>query len=353
MVEPRRLAALSLVLVACRAAHAEPAATQTSEPVPVTVSRVEKGVVDRPLSVGGTWKAKETADLAFKVGGVVTSVLVEQGVYVRKGQPLARLDGASIEAGLSQARAGLEKAERDEKRLRTLFEKGTVPPQALDDGVTAVKAARAAVSGVASDAGRTVLLAPDDGWIQRRSVEVGEVVAPGRPVFHFEGKTRGKVAVVSLVDRDALGFSLGAECTLSFDAKPGSSYPCRVSEAARVARPGSGLLDLEVRPVTITDGTQGAPASAVDLPEGLTVKVAFPRRHEATTVPLASLVDENGDRAAVLVPTEDGTFRRVPLRIERLFGERADVTELPADVDRVVLRGARTLRDGDRLTIVP
>lgn len=351
MVEPHRIAALSLLLVACRAAHAEPGAAPASEPVPVTMSRVEKGAVDRPLSVGGTWKAKETSDLAFKVGGVVTGVLVEQGAYVRKGQPLARLDGASIEAGLSQARAGLEKAERDEKRLRTLFDKGTVPPQSLDDGVTAVKAARAAVQGVASDAGRTVLFAPDDGWIQRRAVEVGEVVAPGRPVFHFEGKTRGKVAVVSLVDRDALGFSLGAECTLSFDAKPGSSYPCRVSEAARVARPGSGLLDLEVRPVT--DGANGAPASAIDLPEGLTVKVSFPRRAEAVTVPLASLVDENGDRAAVLAPTAEGSFRRVPVRIERLFGDRADVTELPAEVDRVVLRGARTLRDGDRLAIVP
>jgi RND family efflux transporter MFP subunit len=316
----------------------------------VTVSRVEKGAVDRPLSVGGTWKAKETSDLAFKVGGVVTGVLVEQGALVRRGQPLARLDGASFQAGLSQARAGLEKAERDEKRLRTLFEKGTVPPQALDDGVTAVKAARAAVEGVASDAGRTVLVAPDDGWIQRRSIEVGEVVAPGRPVFHFEGKTRGKVAVVSLVDRDALGFSVGAECTLSFDAKPGPSFPCRVSEAARVARPGSGLLDLEVRPVT--DGSS-APSSAVDLPEGLTVKVSFPRRTEAVTIPLASLVDENGDRAAVLVPSADGSFRRVPVRIERLFGDRVDVAELPADVDRVVLRGARTLRDGDRLSIVP
>jgi membrane fusion protein, multidrug efflux system len=351
VVEPRSLAVLSLLLVACRAAHAEPGATQANEAVPVTVSRVEKGAVDRPLTVGGTWKAKETSDLSFKVGGVVTGVLVEQGAYVRKGQPLARLDGASIEAGLSQARAGLEKAERDEKRLRTLFEKGSVPSQALDDGVTAVKSSRAAVQGIASDAGRTVLFAPDDGWIQRRSVEVGEVVAPGRPVFHFEGKTRGKVAVVSLVDRDALGFSLGAECTISFDAKPGSSSPCRVSEAARVARPGSGLLDLEVRPVT--EGSKVASASAVDLPEGLTVKVSFRRRTEAVTVPLASLVNENGDRAAVLVPTEDATFRRVPVRIDRLFGDRVDVADLPADVERVVLRGARSLRDGDRIAIVP
>jgi len=349
VADPRHLAVLALALVACRAAHAEPSATSASEPVPVTVSRVEKGAVDRPLSVGGTWKAKESSDLAFKVGGVVTAVLVEQGASVRKGQPLARLDGASFEAGLAQARAALEKAERDERRLRTLFEKGTVPPQALDDGVTAAKAARAAVEGVASDAGRTVLFAPGDGWIQRRSVEVGEVVAPGRPVLHFEGKSRGKVAVVSLVDRDALGLSLGAECTLSFDAKP-AELPCRVSEAARVARPGSGLLDLEVRPVT--DGAKGS-VSAIDLPEGLTVKVSFPRRTQAVTVPLASLVDENGDRAAVLVPAEGATFRRVPVRIERLFGDRVDVAELPSDVDRVVLRGARSLRDGDRLAIVP
>lgn len=51
------------------------------------------------------------ADLSFEVGGRVASVEVIEGDEVKEGQPLARLDNASQQAGLAQAQAGLANAQ--------------------------------------------------------------------------------------------------------------------------------------------------------------------------------------------------------------------------------------------------
>lgn len=329
-------------LMACRTAAAGTGDTETRpDAVAVELGPVARGPLERPLVVGGTWKAKETADLSFKVGGVVATVLVEQGERVRRGQAIARVDGAGYFAGLLQAKAALAKADRDEKRIRTLREHGAVPEQLLDDGSTTRAVASAIVDSASSDANRTTLRAPDDGWIQRRSIEVGEVVAPGKPVFRFEGARRGKVARISVIDRDALALVVTTPCSLAFDAEPATKHACHVVETSRATKPGAALLDLEV--------ALDHPTAASDYPEGLTVKVSFDRRPVTTSVPLASLVDENGDHAAVLAPTGLDAFRRIPVTVDFIVGNQAAVSELPADVGSVIVRGAARLRDGDRI----
>ncbi len=337
---------LAVCLAACRVAAAGTGDSEArTEAVAVQLGPVARGPLERPLVVGGTWKAKETSDLSFKVGGVVAAVLVEQGQRVRRGDAIARVDGTGYFAGLSQAKAGLAKADRDEQRLRALRANGAVPEQALDDGSTARAVASALVDSASSDASRTTLRAPDDGWIQRRSVEVGEVVAPGRAVFRFEGARRGKVASVAVVDRDALALPVRTPCTLVFDAEPSTPHACHVVEAARATRPGAALLELEIG---IDRG-----ADVADYPEGLTVKVSFDRTKLATSVPLSSLVDENGDQAAVLVPSGPDGFRRIPLTVDFIVGDRAAVSHLPIDVASIIVRGAARLREGDRIRSIP
>src|SRR5262245_11963011 len=71
--------------------HGGPPAEATP-PIAVRLAPVAAGPVDRPIRGTGTVRFKSEADLSFKVGGVVSAVLVEEGAKVRKGQVLARLD---------------------------------------------------------------------------------------------------------------------------------------------------------------------------------------------------------------------------------------------------------------------
>ena len=162
-------------------------------------------------------------------------------------------------------------------------------------------------------------------------------MAPGRPAVRFLGTQRGFAITVAVSDRDALGVVSGAVARITFDAAPGVLVSGAVTDVARLGNPRTGTFDVEI-------------ALPADLPfeprSGLVAKVEIPRRHVVPAhVPLAALVDVEGERAAVF--RLDGEHaRRVPVRVAFLFGDRVALKEDLAGIDRVVVEGQHDLVDG-------
>jgi RND family efflux transporter MFP subunit len=342
------LAASLILASACTTSSAAPAPA-AERAVPVRSAPVERGTVAAPVRAAGTVHPKDERALAFKVGGVVARVAVSAGDRVRRGQVLAELDATEVAAGAEQAREGLAKAERDRERTRTLAEQDVVPRALAEDADTAARVARAGLAAAEFNLRRAVLIAPDDGWVDERLVEPGEVVAPGRPVLRVSGRGRGYVVRASLADRDVLGLRPGQPARVTIDALPGAPLTGIVTEIARSASRATGTYEVEVKL---------APADArgrLDLLGGLTAKVEFDRDVEvAAAVPIAALVDTDADgaRAAVFAP-EGGRARRVPVRVAGLQGERAVLAEPLAGVAQVITEGAAQLADGALIHLVP
>jgi RND family efflux transporter MFP subunit len=347
---PRPLAALALLApllaagAACGGARAAPA-PEPDAAVPVRVAAVARGPVDRPVRAAGVVAARDERDLAFKAGGVVARVAVREGERVRRGQVLAALDATQVAAGARQAREALAKAERDLDRARALRAADVVPPAALEDAETGTRVARAAADAADFEVRTATLVAPDDGWVDRRLVEPGEIVSPGRPIVRVSGRSGGFVVRASLADRDALGLAPGVAATVTLDARPGEPIPGRVSEIARSAARGTGTYAVEIR----LDPAR-APG---DLLSGLTAKVEIERTVPAdATVPLAAVQEADGGSGAVFV-VEGDRARRVPVRIAFLQGDRAVLSRGPDGRGPVVTEGASRLTDGARVRLVP
>ena len=333
------LLAAALALSACNpAALAATPSAPPEELVPVRTAPVAHGPVERPVRAAGTVATKDEWDLGFKVGGLLASVEVHEGQQVRKGQVLARLDPTEVAAGVRQAREGLDKARRDAARMAGLVAAETAPRTAAEDTRTAEAVAEATLAAAEFNLRHTTLTAPDDGWVDRRLAEPGEVVAPGRPVIHLSGQGRGFVVRAALSDRDALGLSPGTPATVILDARPGERLPGQVAELSRSASRGTGTYQVEIR---LAPASAGAPLLA-----GLTAKVEIERRVPAAgAVPLAAVVDGDGAQGAVFA-VEGGRARRVPVRIAFLQGDRAVLASGVEGLDRVVTDGAARLADG-------
>jgi len=344
---PRRaeLAAVVLTFVAsaCTSTRAAPAASPDAA-VPVRTAPVERGALASPIRAAGTVHPKDERALSFKVGGLVSRVMVEVGDRVRAGQVLAALDSTEVAAGADQAREGLRKAERDRERVRALAEADVAPRAAAEDADTAARVARAGLLAAEFNLRRTVLVAPDDGWVDERMVEAGEVVAPGQAVLRVSGRGRGFVVRAALADRDALGLRPGQPARVTVDARPGAPLGGKVSEIARSASRSTGTYQVEV---------QLDPAAARDLLGGLSAKVEIARELEVpAAVPLAAVVDADGARGAVFA-VEEGKARRLPVRIASLQGERVLLAEPLPGVSRVITEGAAQLADGAQVRPVP
>lgn len=327
------------LLTACGAEAARAKESVAAPVVPVRTEKVVRGPVDVPVRAAGTLGARHELELSFKVGGVVREVRFEEGARVKKGQLLASVDPTEIEAQLAQAQQTLDKAERDTTRVAALQARGSLPLVDAQNAATGLAVARAAVDATAFNLLHARLVAPESGVIDRRLVHVGEVVAPGRPVFHLSaaGRGLGPVARVSLTDRDVLAIKRGDRGTVTLDARPGQPLAAHVTQIASMATPATGTFVVEL---TVDD------VSAAQLPSGLTVKVEIAHREaDSVRVPVSALVEGNG-RDAVVYTLVEGRARRVPVLVHKLVGDDALLVSPLVGVESVVSAGASLLTEG-------
>lgn len=135
--------------------------------------------------------------LAFNGSERIATMLVKEGGLVKKGQLLATLDAATLQQKVRKAAADMEAARlasvnaaNTYRRTSMLVDKHFVAQQQADDARTASDAAQAGFH--ATQAGLELarqaladasLYAPDNGIIQERILEVGDMASPQRPVY--------------------------------------------------------------------------------------------------------------------------------------------------------------------------
>lgn len=338
---------LPFFLLAIAAAGCSPASASEKAPPPdpavaVRLATVEHGPVRRPVRGAGVVRLKSEVDLSFKTGGVVASVLVDEGARVKKGQVLARLDPTEVDAALRQAKEGVAKSERDLDRVRRLHASGALPIAELQNAETALALARAGADAASFNAQRSAIVAPDDGRIDRRMVEPGEVVAPGRPVLHMSGRSKGAIVRFAVTDRDALRLHEGDDARVVLDARPDAPLAAKVSQLATVASPGSGTFDVEVKLDAAPEG----------LLSGLTAKITIDRAEPVqAVVPVGALHDGRGEDASLFV-VADGRAKKRAVKVTLVEGGRAAILAgLDGDA-AVVDASAKPLEDGTPVRVV-
>lgn len=342
---PSLLALLVLGLAACAESAAQPAELAgRSMAVPVTLVSVTQVPADAPLRVTGRVTHARDQKLAFKTGGIIQEILVDEGARVTAGQVVARLDPREIDAGLAQARAALTKAQRDLARAEALTERAAVPGSLREDAATAAAVARAQVAGVRFNRETATLVAPVDGVVVLRLAEPGEVIGPGMPVV-VVGETRpDEVRVdVGVPARELPRVRAGVEVTVRLDglARP---LPAEVVEIAPTLTAGTDRVRVALR-------VRGLPAG--ELPRGLVALATFGPRRDALlpAVPVTALVEGEGRRASVWLLEGADRVRRLEVTVHDL---RPDGTAVIADglagVTQVVDAGSAWLDESQVVT---
>lgn len=169
--------------------------------------------------------------LAPKVPGYITTVNVTEGQKVKKGDILIEIDARDYENALVQAKgelASLEARRRDAdrsfSRIADLYKNGAVSQQQFDSANATHSDTRAKYDAVAAQVAQaqlnldnTKLRAPSDGFIAKKSVEVGQLAAAGVPLIGFvDGGERWVTA--NFKETDIEHIKPGAKVDIDVDA---------------------------------------------------------------------------------------------------------------------------------------
>lgn len=351
-IRPGLAAVLLLMVALAVGCGSDEVAVEAVRPVLVTHPT---SAADAQASFAGDIRAREESPLSFRVGGKIVERHVDVGDHVRRGELLATLDAADLQARARAARARLAAAEAelgraraDQARFAALAEDQLVSRSALDAQNAAataaqgqVDAARAELEVAGNQSGYSELRATADGVIAARHVEAGEVVAAGQAVYTLAGDGTREVAFAVPEGRvDAIRPGQAVQVELWSD--PERRWPGRVREIAPMADPASRTF--AARAVV------EAPAGALELGQSARVHVDTNGDRESLSVPLSALQRVGEDAVAVfVVDPATSTLKLQPVQVGAYGNERVPVT---GGLDRqawVVAAGGHLLREGQKV----
>lgn len=335
------LAASGLALAGtsgCHKAKPEAAAPPSESLDYVTLAPVQHAELTRPVEAAGQLSSESEAQLSFKTGGLVRRVLVKEGDLVRKGQLLATLDLTEINAQVGQAEQGQTKARRDLDRFTRLLADSAAPLEAVQNLRTAYGVAREQARIARFNQQFSEIHAPVAGRVVRKSINEGELAAPGAPVLFVAATNAAWTLKSGVADKDWARLKVGDAATVRLDAYPEKTFVGRVSRRAAGADPASGTWQIDV---------QVQPQAGAPLATGLFAQATLRPQQRAAyqVIPAGAVVEGNGDDAFVFAPAAAGHVRKLPVRVAFMDGERVYVRSGLEATPQVVAEGSGFLTE--------
>jgi RND family efflux transporter MFP subunit len=331
-----------LLLSAC----SDKAAKVAEQPIVVEAAVVNGGASVITVRGTGSIEREREIVLSFRDAGIVSTLTVDNGDTVRKGQVIARQDPSQLAMQSSRAQAEYDKAVRDYERDRKLAAEGWISEQRLADRQTAMKSTKAALDSTNYEKRIGVLVAPSDGIVLMRHIQSGEVVNRGQPVVTITDYRSPLVARVSLSDRDVARIQRGDPASVTVSALPGLRLAGVVSRIEQRSDMRTGTTDVDVR----------VPATA-RLKTGFVadVQITLRQRDQADNqqrIPAEAIIEADGNRAYVLVvDMRENRARRQLVTFLGFENDDALVLGLPAGT-KVVTSGGALVRDGGKISVV-
>ena len=155
---------------------------QTMPPTTVSSATVKEEDWAPRLTAVGSVSAVQGAVVSAELAGVVSEINFENGAEAKKGEVLMKLDASQEEALLRSAEAEAQLARTDLERSRDLAMKKVVSSAELDSAQSKFRRLNAVVDQMRSSIAKKTLIAPFDGQLGIRQVNVGQMINAGQQV---------------------------------------------------------------------------------------------------------------------------------------------------------------------------
>ena len=344
-------------------------------PTPVRVQTVQISAVESGQRYSATIAPYEQVNMAFKVGGYIREILqirgvdgrlrnAQQGDTVKKGTVLARVRETDYTVKLNQAKsqvaqaqASYLKATQDWERATNLFAtQSMIKPDydtakaRLDETQASVEGARAQLAEAQLNLEYCALIAPIDGMVLQRTIEVGTLVTSGTVGFILADLSRVKV-VFGVPDTMLAELKLGSSLPIVTESIRNVSFPGRITAISPSADPRSRVFNIEV---TVPNQKQQLKAGMI-----ASLQVAGEKRSKPVpTVALGAIMRSQthpkGYAVFVVEKSAGKTVARLrDVELGEVYGNTIAVTAGLKPGDQVVVTGGTLLRDGDSVAIIP
>ena len=295
--------------------------------------------------------------LAFKYAGKIKSINFESGDFVKKGQVIAVIDDTDYKVNLDAfskkyeaAKAVAQNAEQQFARAETLYKGDALAKKDYDNAlmqrnvaISTFKEASAGLQNARNTLNDTKIVAPYDGYIDKKVVDVGTVVPEGGPVVSFISNEITDISVNASV-RD-IEYIKNAENIVFKDSGSDKIYGLKIKSIAQ--NPDSINLTY---PVIFTFSELSENDKFLSGQTGTVTIVVKNKEKEEILIPINAVFEDKGSNVYLF---KDGKAVKTPIELGELREtDKISVVKGLKTGDKVIVAGVSKLADGDKVKLL-
>ncbi len=252
------------VIVARRTAQAHTLAENATQSslLYVNVVSPKPAITDGQISLPGTLQGFVEAPIYARASGYLSHWYKDIGDHVKKGDLLAQIDAPEVQQQLAEASAtraqsstNLQLARSSFERWSNLRKRDAVSQQEFDERNNTLKSAEASQEGSSANVrrlqelvGYSKVVAPFDGVITKRNVDVGNLIDPGggaRLLFTM-AQVDPLRAYIYVPQTYASQIAVGSPASVTLSEMPGLTFAGKVARTAGAIDPANRTMQVEV-----------------------------------------------------------------------------------------------------------
>ncbi|WMJ74572.1 efflux RND transporter periplasmic adaptor subunit [Cytophagaceae bacterium ABcell3] len=309
--------------------------------VPVEVMPVRKENMPFQSVFTSTLNAWERRNIAAQSAGIIERIFVWEGDKVKKGQVLVQMNDASLNQSLVQLRA----AEKNLRRMDTLYREGAISLQQFENARDQFENARTNHNLTSRN---TQLKAPFDGTITARFMNEGEVftmspVATGVPAILTLQQIDQLKATVNVSERLYPQLKRGQRAVIRSDVYPDKTFKGEVSNIFPVVDPSTRTFTVEIK----VDNKDEL------LKPGMFARITLDLDENHTLmVPRSAIIRQPGTQRFYGFIIDNGQAVRKTITTGKSFNEWVEVLDGLSEGDTLVTTGQGRLHSGTPVNVV-
>ena len=316
----------------------------------VTSAEVKEEDWAPTLSSVGSVSAVQGAVISAELAGIVSEISFENGAEAKKGDMLMKLDTSQEEALLRSAAAEAQLARTDLERSRDLAMKKVVSSAELDSAQSKFTRLNAVVDQMRSNIAKKTVIAPFDGQLGIRQVNVGQMINAGQQVIALTSLDSVYVDF-ALPEQHLSKLTKDLEVRVRVDALPGREFKGKLTAI-------NSMLDPVTRNVPLQATLENTDHA---LHPGMFAKVdvVLPVKESVLAIPATAIsYAPYGDSVFVIEKKKDAKSGRESQVLRQQFvrtgetrGDFVTVTNGLKAGEVIVSSGVFKLRNGMEVTI--
>lgn len=310
-------------------------------PIPVSTAKVTVAPVSSYVSATANLVAEHEVKIVAETDGRIAQLLVDEGQFVRSGQPLAILVRDDAQIALVKTRVRANNARTAFRRAKDMKDKELISQGDFDKTSMEKDVAEQELAEAEWRLGKTTIRAPFEGRLTERVVNQGQHLRAGDTLFTVTDFDP-IIARIYLPEKDVLALNPGSNVRIRMKASDDVSFRGRIRQISPVVDPATGTVKITVEAVN--------PPAFVRPGAFVNVDIIRETRQGAMVLPREAIVRELRDAHVFIASGTVARKRPVTLGLEE--GGVVQILSGVQPGETVVTAGQGGLKDGSLIKVL-